>query len=182
MHSLLICRTAHRYAEKILKNKFGVYRVVYAAFSLITLLPVLWYHYSIPQHILLERNLAISLVQGSLLIYGLLMFYLGSQVYDMQFFLGITQWKNAKKNKQTTPLPFHTDGILAHVRHPWYSAGIAFIWGFGNITDVYILTRVILTGYFIIGTYLEEKRLIAELGDQYEAYCRDVPLIPWKLK
>ena len=109
------------------------------------------------------------------------MLYLGARVYDMSYFLGIVQWRNARIKKNTVPLPFHKDGVLSYIRHPWYSGGIAFIWGFGAITDIYLVTRLILTVYFIIGTMMEEKRLIVELGDQYEQYRKEVPmLLPWK--
>ncbi len=105
------------------------------------------------------------------------MFHLGAKVYDTKYFLGITQWRNAQHNKPAGSLPFHTGGVLSYVRHPWYSGGIALIWGIGSVTDIYLLTRIILTGYFVIGTVLEEKRLKAELGEQYTAYCRKVPML-----
>lgn len=116
-----------------------------------------------------------------MLVYAGLMFYTGAQVYDMGYFLGLRQWRNYRKQKETGSLPFHSDGILAYVRHPWYSGGIALLWGFGSCTDVYLLTRTLLTIYIILGTLLEERRLMRELGEQYRIYCRKVPmLIPWK--
>jgi len=40
---------------------------------------------------------------------------------------------------------------------------------------------VVLTVYIIIGTLLEEKKLIAEIGQPYLIYRSRVPmLIPWK--
>ncbi len=182
LHSLLISRQAHTFVEKLIPDSSGFYRLFYVLFSTVTLIPVLWYHFSLSQNILLPKNPAINIIQGALLFYGVAMFYLGARVYDMQFFLGITQWRNAREKRANVTLPLHTDGALAYVRHPWYSGGIALIWGFGAITDVYLLTRIILTGYFIVGTYLEERRLITELGEQYREYCRKVPmLVPWKL-
>jgi protein-S-isoprenylcysteine O-methyltransferase Ste14 len=170
-------------AERVSGGNAGIYRIFYILFSIVTLPPVLWYQSSLPQHAIVEPGTVIRLVQGVLLFYGILMFYLGARVYDMRFFLGISQWQNAKKNNKPALLPFHTAGVLAYVRHPWYSGGIAFIWGFGTVTDIYLLTRLILTVYFIIGTVHEERRLVIELGDAYKTYRSEVPmLIPWKLK
>ena len=181
LHSLLISRQAHNFADKLLGRNSGIYRIVYILFSIVSLIPVLWYQFSLPQHLILKPGIPVRLIQGTLLIYSVLMFYLGARVYDMHFFLGITQWQNSKKNKPTVALPFHTDGVLAYVRHPWYSGGIALIWGFGAITDVYLLIRIILTGYLVIGTLLEDKRLKTEMGEQYSVYIRKVPmLLPWK--
>ena len=123
---------------------------------------------------------ALHLLQALLLLYGCLMFFLGARAYDLRTFLGISQWQAPEGTRPEPARSFHTDGILAWVRHPWYSGGIAIIWGFGTITDVFLLTRVLLTSYLIIGTLLEEERLISELGDQYRVYRRTVPmLIPW---
>lgn len=183
LHSYLLSGQAHQTAKRFLGKNDWIYRILYDLVSILTLLPVLWYQFTLPQHPVLEANLFIYLVQGALLLYGMLMFYLGARAYDMSYFLGIAQWRTAKENKEPVPLPFQTDGVLAWVRHPWYSGGIAFIWGFGSITDIYLLTRLILTAYFIIGTVHEESRLIRELGDQYRAYRRKVPMLfPWKGK
>ena len=109
------------------------------------------------------------------------MFYAGARVYDMSYFLGLSQWRNFRQQKKSSSLPFHSDGILAHIRHPWYSGGIALLWSIGACTDVYLLTRTLLTAYILLGTVLEETRLVKELGGQYIVYRRQVPmLIPWK--
>jgi len=181
VHSLLISRTAHNVANTLIGRYSGTYRASYILFSIVSLIPVLWYQFSLPQHLIFQPSLMFRLIQGALLIYGVLMFYLGAQVYDMRFFLGISQWRNWLNKKETGQVPFHTDDVLTYVRHPWYSGGIALIWGFGSITDVYLLTRIILTGYLVIGTLLEDKRLKTELGEQYSVYIRKVPmLLPWK--
>lgn len=180
LHSLLISRQVQVFARRLL-GRFGRgYRILYILTSVITLLPVLWYQWTLPQRIILPAHPALHLVQALLLLYGALMFFLGARVYDLRTFLGISQWQTPEGTRPEPGRSFHTDGILARIRHPWYSGGIAVIWGFGAITDVFLLTRVLLTAYLILGTLLEEQRLISELGDQYRVYRRTVPmLIPW---
>ena len=181
LHSLLIGRRVQACAGGIM-GRFGrAYRILYILLSVFTLLPVLWYQWTLPQRVILAATPALHLVQAALFLYSTLMFYLGARVYDLRTFLGISQWRERAEGGHSQALPFHTDGILARVRHPWYSGGIALIWGFGAITDVFLLTRILLTAYLFIGTLLEEQRLIAELGDPYRAYRRTVPmLIPWR--
>ena len=180
LHSLLIGRKVQACARKSL-GRFGrAYRILYILASLATLLPVLWYQWTLPQHVILTAHPALHLAQATLLLYGGLMFFLGARVYDLRTFLGISQWQNPEGKGPDAARSFHTDGILARVRHPWYSGGIALIWGFGAITDVFLLSRMLLTAYLLLGTLLEEQRLIEELGDQYRVYRRTVPmLIPW---
>ena len=44
-----------------------------------------------------------------------------------------------------------------------------------------IFVNVILTFYLIVGTYLEEKKLIREFGEKYAAYQNRVSmLLPYK--
>jgi protein-S-isoprenylcysteine O-methyltransferase Ste14 len=181
LHSLLIGRRVQACARRIMGPFGRAYRILYILLSIFTLLPVLWYQWTMPQRVILTATPALHLVQAVLFLYGTLMFYLGARVYDLRTFLGISQWREREGGGHGQPLPFHTDGILARVRHPWYSGGIALIWGFGAITDVFLLTRILLTAYLFFGTLLEEQRLIAELGDPYRAYRRTVPmLIPWR--
>ncbi len=101
----------------------------------------------------------------------------------MSYFLGISQWLQSRRAEAPAPLPFYSGGILGYSRHPWYSGGIAFLWGAGPNSDVALPVKLILSAYLVIGTFLEEKRLQKELGAPYIAYCRTVPmLIPWKRK
>ncbi len=183
LHSLLISSYAHTTARILLGRYFGLYRLSYVLFSVVTLVPVLCYQYSLPQHVIFDWHGHWRLLPAGLLVYAAVLFYLGSRVYDMSYFLGISQWRQSRRAEAPAPLPFHCDGILGYVRHPWYSGGIAFLWGAGPNSDVSLPGKLILSAYLVIGTFLEEKRLQKELGAPYIAYCRTVPmLIPWKRK
>lgn len=181
IHSLLISRVVHKAAERLLGPRFPLYRLCYVGFSCISLIPVLWYQFTLPEQVLFTGGWPWRTGQMVLLVYATFMFYFGARVYDMGYFLGLRQWRNYRRHEKGGALPFHSDGVLAYVRHPWYSGGIALLWGFGSFTDVYLLTRIILTAYFIVGTLREETRLKKELGEQYVVYSRKVPmLIPWR--
>lgn len=182
LHSLLISRAAHGVVLRFFTPLYPFYRIFYVVFSLLSLLLVLWYQFSLPYQVILPSDWLLISGQVGLLLYAGYMFWAGSRAYDMRYFLGLAQWRNYSIHTKEEPLPFHTEGILSYVRHPWYSGGIAFLWGVGSVTDVYLLTRIILTIYILVGTLLEESRLKKELGEQYREYCRNVPmLIPWKI-
>lgn len=87
-----------------------------------------------------------------------------------------------RMGRSGAPPRFEQTGILGHVRHPWYSGGIALLWALPQLTDASLIIRTLLTVYLIVGTLLEERKLRQSLGEPYRAYCREVPmLIPWKL-
>ena len=82
-----------------------------------------------------------------------------------------------------TPHPnsgLEVTGILGVTRHPWYLAGIIAVWA-GDLSSTVVIINVITSGYFIIGAYLEELKLIKEFGDEYREYQRSVSmLLPFK--
>ena len=181
LHSLLITGRVTAFIRK--KGGFlqGYYRLTYSLFSILSLLPLLWYQYSLPQEVFFSWSGSLRIPQGILLAYALTMFYAGKKNYDVEYLIGIRQWRSYRRGRELPALPFTCEGALAYVRHPWYSSGLALLWTVGPITDANLPTRSILTLYFIIGTLLEERKLVRELGEPYKHYQRQVPmLIPWK--
>jgi protein-S-isoprenylcysteine O-methyltransferase Ste14 len=181
MHSLLITRGVIAFFKSILKEKFAYYRLYYNLFSILTLIPLLFYPFSIRERVLFDWPGAWLLLKLAMYIAAFKLFYGGYRVYDLQYVVGLKQIRYFSAEKKSEPMSFKTSGILEYVRHPWYAGGILLIWGFGDITDVSLAIKVILTGYFIIGTILEERKLVVEIGEPYKEYCRRVPmLIPWR--
>jgi hypothetical protein len=66
------------------------------------------------------------------------------------------------------------------IRHPWYAAVFILLWA-GDLKPSEIVINVILSGYLIIGTLLEERKLVLEFGDRYRQYQDKVSMfIPVK--
>ncbi len=183
LHSFLIGQPAQRLAKKLMGRYFGRYRICYICFSIVSLIPVLLYQYSLKTTLLFNWPGPFRIIQVFLLLYASLLFYLGGRAYNMGYFFGIKQWKNSRKSIKESPPAFNSDGILNYVRHPWYSGGLAFVWGFGSITDISLVSKIVLSLYLVVGTILEENRLKKEIGPLYSKYCKRVNmLIPWKAK
>ncbi len=73
-----------------------------------------------------------------------------------------------------------TSGILEMVRHPWYAGGILIVWT-RNLDMAAILTNLVITVYFFIGGFLEERKLRTEFGKEYVDYQqRESMLFPFK--
>ena len=120
---------------------------------------------------------------GQVIFLGLavLLFFLGGRNYDARQFLGIKQIREGISNKALTDTgELDTSGVLGIMRHPWYLAAILFIWA-RQLDASAILVNIILTAYLIVGTYLEEKKLVGEYGEKYLAYQKRVSMIvPYK--
>ena len=161
--------------------KFGYYRLAYNAFSFITLILVVSFQQSFVEEVIFSWPGAWGILKLGMYLVSIALFYAGYRVFDMRYVLGVKQLREMRDGGKTEVMEFSTTGILEYVRHPCYSGAILLIWAFGPITDVSLVSKIILTAYIIIGTFLEEKKLIHEIGEPYIEYRKRVPmLIPWK--
>ncbi len=181
LHSLLISRFFITKVKDMLGIKFAYYRLAFNAFSLLTLIPVVIYQQLIYEEVIFSWPGLWNVLKFGMYLASFALFYGGYKVFDTHYVLGIKQVQEMREGRKIEAMDFYTTGILEYVRHPWYSGGILLVWAFGSISDVSLVSKIILTAYLIIGTFLEEKKLIHEIGEPYLAYRKRVPmLIPWK--
>jgi protein-S-isoprenylcysteine O-methyltransferase Ste14 len=68
-----------------------------------------------------------------------------------------------------------TTGLYRHVRHPLYTAGLAFLWLSPVMTTTLMALYAGLSVYLYVGSLFEERRLQAEFGPAYAEYQKRVP-------
>ena len=90
--------------------------------------------------------------------------------YSLGGFLGLKQ--------ETWPLtfsPWHR-----WVRHPWYFLMLLLIWS-QALTDTWLTSALCMTLYLVVGSRIEERRILRHHPLSYAAYRRIVPgLLPWR--
>jgi protein-S-isoprenylcysteine O-methyltransferase Ste14 len=181
LHSVLISRSVIGRMRGLLGANYSYYRISYNIFSLLTVIPIILYQLGLQEKIIFTWPWPWSLVKIAMYLVAFILFCGGYRAYDIQYLLGIRQLQERQEYKIQKISGFITSGILKYVRHPWYSAAIIIVWAFGPISDVAIISKIILTAYIIIGTFLEEKKLMHEIGAPYREYRKRVPMfIPWK--
>jgi protein-S-isoprenylcysteine O-methyltransferase Ste14 len=181
LHSVMISASVTEYLKKRLGPIFRFYRLFFNLIAILTLIPIALLASSIQTQVIFLWNGYMRIGQVILLGIAVLLFFLGGRHYDARQMLGIKQIKEGISNKVITDTgELDTSGVLGITRHPWYLATILFIWA-RQLDVSAILVNVILTSYLIVGTYLEEKKLIGEFGEKYLAYQKRVSmLIPYK--
>ncbi len=99
----------------------------------------------------------------------------------MSTFLGISQIREGVTHSLINNSgTIEKGGVLGVIRHPFYTGSLLVIWT-GNLDMTRLIINVILSLYLVIGTMLEEKKLITEFGDVYRNYQQDVSMLfPWK--
>lgn len=177
VHSLLASFAVKRW----LRARLGpvtdrIYRLAYNLFAIVSFLPVLVLLAWLPGELLYRLRLPWSVLallgQGS----ALVLLAIGTLQTDPWSFLGLRQWMD--RGVPGAPRLMVT-GLYRWVRHPLYTAGLLFIWLTPVMTTSVLALNLALTAYILVGSRLEERRLIVEFGAAYADYQTRVPgLIP----
>lgn len=177
-HSFLISTSFTDLMTRLLKNYYAFYRIFFVLISLVLLIPLISYTDHFDNNIIITYSLPLNIVRyilisGSLLIFFWAFFF----SYDSLSFFGIRQIQNFGKTKKINPTEdLKRTGLLGVVRHPMYFALIVYLWC-QTFTVTGIIVNIVLTIYIIVGTMLEEKKLILEFGDTYVKYQQEVPML-----
>ncbi|MBS0372299.1 MAG: hypothetical protein JSS57_24215 [Proteobacteria bacterium] len=163
LHSLLAGTTLERLCGRHARLAFNLLAVLTVAAPL-TLLA------SLPATPLFDEPAWLSGLRHGLGAAAVLGFLHTLKFYSMPAFLGLRQ--------ETWPLtfsPWH-----CRVRHPWYFLMLVFIWT-RQMNAPWLVSALCISAYLVIGSRIEEKRILQRHPDSYAAYRRIVPaLIPWR--
>lgn len=185
--SLIHSLCATNIIKGIIRGIFGeaflraFYRLFYTIFSTITVLISIYIISLIPDIIIWRASnplrTFIYTVDIGILVFGALSF----KKIDFFEFLGISQ---ALRYIRGIPIDgdieglrvgLITDGVYGVVRHPLYLAGILLFLIQPTITRNWLVVQILGAGYFIYGTFMEERRLIDSFGKEYIKYMEEVP-------
>jgi len=176
LHSAMISISVTEYLKRSLGPKFRYYRLFFNVVSVLTLVPVALFAYSVRTQPIFTWDGYLRIVQVVFLGTSGLLFFLGARHYDARQLLGIKQIQEGTSDKAITDSgKLDTSGVLGMIRHPWYSASILLIWA-GQMDVSIIIVNIILTAYLIIGTLLEERKLVREFGKEYRDYQKRVSM------
>jgi len=181
IHSALAAMRLKSWLARHWPALMPAYRLVYNLLAVILLLPALWWAWRNPGPLLWQWPGIWSWLMDGLAALALIGFVLSLKSYDTQVFLGWHQWR-ARTRDSKDPEPLSLTGLHRFVRHPWYFFILVIIWS-RDLT----LTQTILYGlvslYLVVGSRLEEAKLVAQFGEVYQRYRQQVagliPL-PWR--
>ncbi len=163
----------------------GWYRFIYNSFALLSfmilylLIPTL-----LPQTILWRWQEPYIYLAYGLLLIGIIGLLVSLWVTNIWDFIGIRQllwYVRGAKSDMPIP-PFTASGPYALVRHPLYFFTLLVLWAAPVMSIGSFIFYAAITLYFWIGSIYEERKLIRDYGQPYEAYIARVPrMIPYKI-
>ena len=165
IHSLLASQKVKSSLQFI--GKF--YRIFYVIIAIATLLPIIgWAAIQPVEYFWAVTNLTkgIGLFFAT---FGIFFMKKAFKKYSLKQFIGF-------QSEQQT---LYKSGILAHVRHPIYTATILLVIGYFIFSPTHLnfVSTLCIFLYFGIGIRLEEKKLKNTFGEEYEAYQKKVPML-----
>ncbi len=178
IHSFMISTWFTGIVQRLIKKYYAFYRLFFVLLSTILLIPLIRYTVKLDHEIIFNYSPALNVVRYVLMISGVLVFAKAFFIdYDVLHFVGIRQAMNFKKtSKEPADKELKNSGLLGIVRHPMYSALIVVLWCH-SFTIADVVVNAVLTIYIVIGTILEERKLLLEFGDSYANYQKEVPML-----
>jgi len=157
------------------------YRLFFNLLALLLLLPPLYLTYHLNGPWLWRWSGPAGWFVNGLALLAIALFYWTLRYYDSGEFIGLKQWRKRLESVEDQE-HFHLSPIHRFVRHPWYFLALVLIWS-RDMNLPFLLTAIVITLYFWIGSRLEESKLMAYHGSLYQRYRERVPgllPLPWR--
>jgi protein-S-isoprenylcysteine O-methyltransferase Ste14 len=158
------------------------YRLIFNLLSILLLLPPVFVMFLLPGDVVWQWSGNWHYLANLLALLALAGFLWSLRSYDNAEFLGTRQLKESRVDI-TEEGSLKLSVLHRYVRHPWYALALVLIWT-RDMNTSFLISAILISLYFIIGSRLEEGKLIAFHGDQYRMYRKFVAALiplPWRV-
>jgi len=174
-HSWFVSHTWRGLVRRYFPRYHVFSRLVYVVFSTLSLGALMLWIRTLPSVTLFAWPGWWSWLRWLGVTEAVFLFWLGTRSYDNRSFLGVTQALAYLRGNPAQEPSFRSAGILAVIRHPWYTGTLILLVFCLPYTDVNLVWRTVFLVYTLIGTELEERKLLKDLPAEYTAYRTRVP-------
>ncbi len=163
-------------------NVMPYYRLAFNALAIVLSLPLLFVMFLYPGNSLWQWHGLGFYLTSAMALLAVIGFFYSLKYYDLSEFWGTRQLKE-RNNSVHDQENFHISPMHRYVRHPWYFFALVIIWT-RDVSTIQLLVYLLVTAYFVIGSRMEERKLIAYHGEVYQRYQEQVAAVfplPWKI-
>ena len=169
IHSLLALPVLKKRIGDIFPPMMQIYRLIYNLVAVVTFLWAMSAWHLSPVVYLVPGA-------GSLLFHFLQLICLALLIRcaaqtGVGDFLGLRQLRGIPAGPRLV-----TTGCYAKVRHPLYTLSVILLALNPVMTLKWLIFTVLSTIYFVMGAWIEERRLVEEFGEAYRRYQEHVPM------
>jgi len=157
------------------------YRLLYNGVATVMLVPPLWLLYTYPGPQLWHFPTPVRWLADGVALLAVATFFHSLKFYDTGEFIGVKQWRTGACGVEDRA-PMTLSWLHRYVRHPWYFLGLLVLWT-READAALLLSNLLITLYLVVGSRLEENKLVALYGDRYRRYRTKVPgllPLPWR--
>ena len=174
-HSVMARRGFKRWWTRIVPP--AAERSTYVLFATLALALILWQWRPIPQPVIWS-------LEGTAATATWAVFWLGWAILFASTFLinhfelfGLRQVFTRAAGASLPEPQFRTPLFYRYVRHPIYFGFLLGFWGTPVMTAGHLLFAAGATGYILVGIWFEERDLVAQFGEQYRRYRKQVSML-----
>lgn len=157
------------------------YRLIYNILALLLLLPIFWLLHQHAEPVVWRWQGSWRWLSHAAALIAIVGFVWSLRYYNIDQFLGLGS-KTVSKDV-AMKIGLRISPLHRFVRHPWYFFALILLWT-RDMNAGFLTSAAVITIYFLIGSRLEENKLIAEYGEVYRRYRRLVPALiplPWRV-
>lgn len=181
LHSLTASLRMKGWVARHWPASIPYYRLAFNGFAIVSALPLLLLLVYFPGQPLWQwQGVGLWVTNGLALASGV-GFILSLKAYDMEEFWGTRQVRAGSHDVHDQER-FQISDFHRFVRHPWYFFLLVLLWT-RDLTTSQFTAYLMLTLYLVIGSRMEERKLLRYHGEVYRRYRQRVPglfPLPWR--
>jgi protein-S-isoprenylcysteine O-methyltransferase Ste14 len=172
LHSLLAADSIKQRLAPATAKAEALYRLLYIVFALLSFAAVVLYQLSVSSRRLFHPGTVLTLAGCAGALAGLIVM----SICISRYFPVVSGLRGTLKKRESGRLL--VTGLNHYVRHPLYMGTFIFIWSAWLVVPLLslLISNTIITVYTVIGTGMEEKKLVRAFGNEYRAYQKKVPM------
>ncbi|MDD5094160.1 MAG: isoprenylcysteine carboxylmethyltransferase family protein [Dehalococcoidia bacterium] len=178
-HSIMLHKSSRKWLSRFVSLYYQVSLFTVTSAFLLILLVILWQP---SEHFIFEVSSGLRWVFRAFyfLAIGLMMWTMATLKDDLA---AADPIMTRLRGLCTDRKPFIVAGPYRWIRHPFYFAMLVSIWSFPDLTADRLLFDVLATVWIVLGTKLEERDMVSDIGEPYRVYRQKVPmLIPYHIR
>jgi len=167
LHSLMASEGVKRVLKERIPAIYPYYRLLYSFFALVNFILLFVLHDMAPDDLIFKPNEWVGYSGVFLMLGSAIIVVFAGRTYGLGFLMREEEGQ------------LITSGLNAYVRHPLYSGIllglIGFFLAFPFLKN--LVFSLISAIYLVVGSILEERKLIRIYGDEYRSYKRKVKML-----